>query len=322
VSHSPQPELFSAGPAAPVDLAPQARAWEAVSERLPPLLRMGTSSWSFGGWEGLVWDRAVSERTLSRHGLRAYARHPLLRAVGVDRGYYSPVPRRVIGEYVDQVDQDFRFVWKADRRLVFPDGPGSDPDLFLNPTWADQEILGPLAEQARGKIGVLLFQFPPLPPHVLGGPRAFAESLYRFLDALTVSLPRAVEVRTRDLLGADYAAALAHGGAANGYVVHPEMPGLPEQVERLPPSPERPLLIRWMLQPGYSYASARESWSPFATLRRPDDRRRRDVAALIRAASATDTPTFLVVNNKAEGSAPLSIEALATALDEDPEATV
>jgi len=321
VTQSPQSELFRAGPAAPVDLTPGADHLAEAAMKLPPSLRMGTSSWSFPGWHGAVWDREASERTLARHGLRAYARHPLFRTVGVDRGYYSPVPLRTIRDYASQVGDDFRFVWKADRRLVFSGGPGADPDLFLNPAWADQEILGPLQEGLGEGTGLVLFQFPPLPAHALGGPRPFAERLYRFLDALTTGMPAVVEIRTPEFMTPDYAAALHHGGAAHGYLVHPEMPALPDQAQLLPPAAGRPTLIRWMLQPGYTYSGAREAWSPFTRLGRPDPIHRGQVATLVRRAAALESTTYVVVNNKAEGSAPLSIEALARALVGETDAT-
>lgn len=43
---------------------------------LPKNLRIGTSSWSYPGWIGTVWDREYSEGALSKHGLSAYAQHP------------------------------------------------------------------------------------------------------------------------------------------------------------------------------------------------------------------------------------------------------
>ncbi|MFO1232972.1 MAG: hypothetical protein U1E57_07235 [Paenacidovorax caeni] len=41
--------------------------------RLPPQLRLGTSSWSYPGWQGLVWEGAHSEPTLAKKGLPVYA---------------------------------------------------------------------------------------------------------------------------------------------------------------------------------------------------------------------------------------------------------
>ena len=118
---SSQPELFSEGPAAPVDVAPEASELVHVGSALPAELRLGTSSWTYPGWHGLVWDRTPSPRALGSHGLTAYARHPLLRAVGVSRTYYDTLTASVFRRYREQVPDDFRFLVKADRRLLFLD---------------------------------------------------------------------------------------------------------------------------------------------------------------------------------------------------------
>ena len=55
----------------PVGLAPLEESVATTASRLPWDLRLGTSSWSFPGWEGLVWDRSASQRVLARHGLAA-----------------------------------------------------------------------------------------------------------------------------------------------------------------------------------------------------------------------------------------------------------
>ena len=308
-----QPELFSQGPAAPVDAAPQAASTAELAARIPPEIRLGTSSWTFPGWEGVVYDREAPPATLASHGLGAYARHPLLRCVAVDRTYYSPLGPEVFRRYAAQVPGGFRFVVKADRRLLFPDGPGSEPELFLNAQWATHEVVGPVTEGLGPALGALLFQFPPIPPDRLGGPRAFAERLYRFLSDLPPSSSYIVEIRSPGLLTPDYREALRHGGARHGYVVHPEMPDLPEQARRIPPDPVRVNLIRWMLQPGLRYAQAREAWAPFRRLAGPDPERRNQVAELALAASQGGG-ALVVVNNKAEGSAPLSIHELAGSL--------
>src|SRR5690606_35890065 len=77
----------------PVLPAPAPAELAALAERLPKNLHFGTSSWAYPGWSGLVYDRPYPQQRLSREGLSAYAQHPLLRAVGIDRSYYAP-PRR------------------------------------------------------------------------------------------------------------------------------------------------------------------------------------------------------------------------------------
>jgi hypothetical protein len=45
-------------------------------------LRLGTSSWTYPGWAGLMWDGAYPETLLSKKGLRAYGQHSPWRAWG------------------------------------------------------------------------------------------------------------------------------------------------------------------------------------------------------------------------------------------------
>ncbi len=79
----PPASLFDV-PVRPAPVDPRTRA---LAARLPPGLRLGTSSWSFPGWAGLVWANPAPPADLSRRGLPAYAAHPLLRAVSLDRSY-------------------------------------------------------------------------------------------------------------------------------------------------------------------------------------------------------------------------------------------
>jgi hypothetical protein len=53
----------------------------ALAGAVPDGIHLGTSSWAFTGWTGIVYDRPAPENLLAREGLTAYARHPLLRAV-------------------------------------------------------------------------------------------------------------------------------------------------------------------------------------------------------------------------------------------------
>src|ERR1044071_8197502 len=68
----------------PVGPAEQPEEVRVLGEQLPPGLHLGTSSWSFPGWKGLVYDREATAARLAREGLVAYSRHPVLRTVGLD----------------------------------------------------------------------------------------------------------------------------------------------------------------------------------------------------------------------------------------------
>ncbi len=316
------PGLFG-GPVGP---APVPAPIRRVAEALPSQVRLGTSSWSFPGWSGLVWDRPADKRTLSRHGLGAYSQHPLLRAVGVDRSYYAPVPAAVFRDYAAQVPDGFRFLVKAHEALTiarYPRHPrygehaGRDNPRFLDPTWATEQVVGPTVEGLGDKLGVLLFQLPPTPAQRVGGAQAFAERLHAFLGALPRGPRYGVEIRTPALLGPAYARALTEHGAVHAYVSHPRMPPIPAQMKAVPGGARHGLVVRWMLRPDLDYEGAKGRFAPFDALAAPDPEARGAIARLVRLAVDRGKDVIVIVNNKAEGSAPRSVIALAEAVVED-----
>jgi uncharacterized protein YecE (DUF72 family) len=304
------------GRAGGVGPAPVAADVERIAGALPEGLRLGTSSWSFPGWAGLVYDREASASTLAKSGLAAYARSPLLRTVGVDRTYYRPVSADVFREYASDVPDGFRFLVKADRRTTSPtdpDAPGrraANPD-FLDPAYAVREVIEPAVEGLGRKLGPILFQFSPGSPAALGGVRSFLERLSRFLGALPEGPRYAVELRTPELLTEAYREVLERHAVAHGYVVHPAMAPLEHQTALLPPHYQPTLVVRWMLGGGLAYQAARERYEPFDRIVDEDSATRHAVAVAALDALIAEREVFVVANNKAEGSAPRTLERLA-----------
>ncbi|MEO8603778.1 MAG: DUF72 domain-containing protein [bacterium] len=303
-----------------VDVAAVDPAVAALAAQLPAAIRLGTSSWSFPGWAGLVYDRAASVAVLARDGLAAYARHPLLRSVGIDRTYYAPLTAVDFAAYAAAVPDDFRFLVKAPETLtaaLFPRHPRYGADAggrnagFLDAAWAGDAVCAPLIDGLGEKAGVLVFQFPPQPPAPMGGAQHFPHRLQRFLDRLPRRLTYAVELRNASLMTEAYGAALADVGACHVVNVHPNVPPPAIQAD-LFDRPDAPaLVVRWMLGHGQSYEAARDRYRPFDRLVDEDPVNRHAVAALCRASAVRQRPAYVIINNKAEGSAPLSAIELA-----------
>lgn len=317
-----QPGLFGdASGVEPATLSPRDAALAAM---LPDGLRLGTSSWSFPGWTGTVWrhseGESLTESRLARQGLPAYATHPLLRTVGLDRSYYTPLSESECRSYASQVPEDFRFVMKADRALVFPDlglltgkRAGPNPRL-MDAAYAADAVIGPAVAGFGLRLGAIVFQFPPMGRVCiggLGGPRGFADRLHDFLSSLPIGPEYAVEVRDASLLGCAYRDAIMQSGTSHCYAVHPSAAALEAQVECMDPGEQRVCIVRWMLNPwtGDTYRSAKDRYEPFDRLVDADDRSLEGIASILRRASTLDR--LVVINNKAEGSAPLSAQRLA-----------
>jgi len=318
-------ELFSAGgsDADLIGVAPLSADFEQLPGQMPEGLRLGTSSWSFPGWAGLVYGQRVGEQLLSREGLGAYSRHPLLGAVGVDRTFYAPLSAEEFRRHAVQVPASFRFVVKAHAALTTPIDRQArnvavqpDVDRFLDLDYAIERIIAPAAEGLGERLGALLFQFPPLGLPYAREPQLFVEALGRFLDALPRGPQYAVELRNREVLSPEYADALARNGVTHCFNVHPRMPSVLDQAELLGDHSwlSGLVVIRWMLHPSQDYEAARERYFPFDRIVDPDANNRAAVATLLEKILGQGNEAIVVANNKAEGCAPLTLFGLAREL--------
>jgi uncharacterized protein YecE (DUF72 family) len=285
---------------------------------LPRILYWGTSTWSFPGWAELVYDRNYSESQLARHGLTAYAQHPLLNAVGLDRGFYAPIPRATLRDYASAVPAEFRFVVKAWAALTTPPELATPPYLerapraYLDAAVAVRDVVDPLVEELGPRLGAIVFQFPPQGARVHR-----AAAFHTALSGLLRGLPRGpvygIELRDPELLGGDYDALLADNGAVHCCNVHPRMPPVDAQTR----AASGPLVVRWMLHPSQPrYEAARERYAPFDRLVDPDTENRKRIARLLNKCIVTGRSAFVIANNKAEGSAPLTLLELARCVRE------
>jgi uncharacterized protein YecE (DUF72 family) len=282
-------------------------------------LFLGTSSWSFPGWAGIVYPPGLTREQLARDGLAHYARHPLLRAASVDRGYYAALAAGEYAEYARQVPGDFRFLVKAVRDLTtpalqLPAGERAPVGRYLDRDYLLRTVIAPVVEGLAARAGGVLLQFPPLPGAVLRRPKAFLDGLRRLLAGLPADPPCFVELRNPQLYAPGYVDVLAATGARHCFSVHPGAPPLAEQRELVGDAAAGPLYLRWNLRRDRRYEEARDAFAPFDRLVVEDPETRAAAVDLVAAALAAGRPAFVIANNKAEGSAPLTLEKLAAAL--------
>ena len=319
----------------PVSPAPSLPTDAALAARLSPRIHLGTSSWSFPGWTGLVYaprdGRPESESRLARLGLAAYAAHPLFRTVSLDRTFYAPLPAAEFARYAADVPACFRFVVKAPAAFTDPlvRRPGAGPARHDNPTFLDaaaaaEAFVAPALDGLGDKAGPLVFQFPPLGRRLARDVQRTAARIGAFLAAL----PRrgaiyAVEVRDPELACADLAAAVRDAGGVPCLAVHARMPPVADQARAFgltAAGSAWPLVARWNLHAGRDYDQAKADYFPFDRLVEEDFPSRTALAALARTAAAAPRDVFITINNKAEGSAPLSVARLAAAITGEPSA--
>ncbi len=287
-----------------------------MASKVPEKLHLGTSSWSFPGWRGIVYEGEHSETSLSRNGLAAYSQHPLLRAVGIDRTFYAPIADSDYARYASQVPDGFRFLIKAPMAVTSPylrdeNGRYEDSPHYLDIDYATTEFVNPCSAGLGAKAGPLVFQFPPQGRESTRNPDLFINRLYRFLKALPQGPLYAVEVRDPELLTDRFFTCLKTVNARFCVASHARMPAPSRQIklsEKI--IGEGDFIARWSLHSGFKYEDAKSRYFPFDKLVDEDlDSRESLARACIRSLRAGHH-AFVIVNNKAEGSAPLSIGKL------------
>ena len=303
-----------------------------LGRSLPAAIHLGTSSWSFPGWTGLVFaprnGKPATEQVLARHGLPAYAAHPLLRTVSLDRTFYAPLTREEFAAYAAQVPEAFRFVVKAPAAFTDPmlRKPGSGEASRDNPTFLDAAaaaatFIEPAVAGLGPKAGPLVFQFPPLGRRLTSDVQRITARIAAFMAILRGRTPRsvtlAVEVRDPDLACSSFAAGLRDSGAVPCLAVHARMPPVADQAAAFGLDRDDcqvPLVARWNLHAGHRYEEAKQAYFPFNRLVQEDPPTRTTLASLTARAAAHGRAVFITINNKAEGSAPCSVEKLAAAI--------
>lgn len=312
--------LFELDPADPLD--PSVAAVERVhaeardiASHLPDEVRFGTSSWSFPGWKGIVYSGATSATTIARDGLRQYARHPLLRTVGIDRSYYAPVPVEDLRRYADQLPDGFRACAKAPASVTSTTigPPGSDtpnPDFMSVARLIEDQLL-PFSTGFSDHTGPFILEFPPFGRYSRIDPEHFLARLDRFLEQLPRDFEYAVELRDQRLLTPEYFAILKRHRIGHTYNYWSAMPGLMSQARVVLPEDLPFAVIRLLLRPGTRYEDQRERFQPFNALVAPDASMRQEVVDLSDRVLTRGRKLWVLVNNKAEGSSPLSIMELA-----------
>jgi uncharacterized protein YecE (DUF72 family) len=317
-----------------------------LGRHLPQQVFLGTSSWAFPGWHGLVYEHEYPESRLTRDGLSAYGRHPVLRAVGVDRGTYLGLDAADWSRYAKQVPDGFRFmvpapaavteaVPRGPRRSAGP-GPASSNPRFLDATYATEHFVMPALEGLGHRAGPLVLQFSPMPPELTREPHALIERIAGFLARLPASHSGvtplyAVELRNPELLTPRFVHRLREVGARLCIGIHARMPPVARQAAALRSMDASDaadggwnlsgaLVVRWSLRAGMTTEQARPRYAPFNRLVDPDLVTRGTLVHLIRVAVRSRQSAFIIVSNEAEGCAPLSCVELARALADRSEA--
>ncbi len=287
-------------------------------------LYIGTSSWKYPDWCGLLYDeeqylhnRRFSKARFERECLAEYA--AIFPTVCVDATWYRYPKPSYIGGLMEDVPAHFRFSFKVPDDLTlmtFPKVAGfghragqSNPD-FLNVPMCRHGFLRML-EPYRDRVGLVLFEFTHFHPEEFATGREFVAKLDAFLSEMPDGWQFGVEIRNRNLLHPEYLGMLHRHGVAHVYNSWTHMPSVTDQLEFCPPGSQPFVAARFLLPPNRPHGWAKEHIATYSRILEIDPSARDAAQVLLQQAGKT--PSYLYFGNELEGCA---LHTIADVLEE------
>ena len=288
---------------------------------LSPLIRFGTSTWTYEGWQGQIYTRKYTKTAFTRECLGEFCQYlyrgqPLFRTVGNDATFYRPPSANQLTRYLTQIPEDFQMCFKVWEELTIPtyakharygSRAGQVNPNFLNADAFTKLVLQPYRDAQFGpNTGPFLFEFQ---RHGMPA-EEFIEKLDDFFDSVSAEFRYAVEIRNAGLLGPRYHDMLRAHGVAHVHNHWSYMPPLAEQHQRMKTMTAPFTVIRLLTPLKMTYEAAKKRAEPYDKIVGELPEMRKDTVSLIQEATAENRSTYILVNNRAEGNAPLTIQAL------------
>ncbi|OQW36187.1 MAG: hypothetical protein A4E19_00580 [Nitrospira sp. SG-bin1] len=292
---------------------------------LSPLVRFGTSTWTYEGWQGQIYLKQYAKTKFAKECLGEYCQYlyngePCFRAVGNDATFYRPPTPNQLRNYLNQIPEDFHMCFKVWEEITIPSyamqprygsKAGQTNPNFLDAKLFNELVLKPYREaKFEPHTGPFLFEFQ---RHGMSS-EEFCTRLDRFFGQLPKDFMYAVEIRNAGLVGAEYRHVLERHGVAHVYNHWSYMPPLNEQHQRMEQFTAPFTVLRLLTPLKMSYEAAKKRTEPYNKIVGELPEMRRDSVDLVKKAMEDKRRAYVIVNNRSEGNAPLTIQALMTAL--------
>ncbi len=278
------------------------------------MIRIGTCSWKYDSWEGLVYSGGQRSTYLEQ-----YSRH--YSTVEIDQWFWSlfkgdmPVlPRaNVVREYAASVPPGFLFSIKVPNSITLTHHyiKGKGATLIPNPHFLSTGLMVKFLktiEPLSDHIGPLMFQFEYLNKMKMAGLHNFLELFDVFCQGLPEDYQYCIEIRNPNYLRVPYFDFLAEHGLGHVFLQGYYMPPISGIYWEFRETLVNPVVIR-LHGPDRKAMEERtgEVWDKIVE---PRDKELEEVAKIVRDLKDRQHQIFINVNNHYEGSAPRTIDRL------------
>jgi uncharacterized protein YecE (DUF72 family) len=303
-------------------LAPKLRA---LAERN---VFFGTSSWKYEGWLGSIYSRdcyasrgKFSRKKFEAECLREYAE--TFPVVGGDFSFYQFPSPSYWENLFEESPPALKFGLKVPEEITVPRWPGharygtragTENRGFLDHRLFQELFTQPL-EPYRDRIAGMIFEFGTFAKSTFPKPEDFFALLDPFLNSIPPHFRYSVEIRNPEYLGPDYFALLHSHNTAHVFNAWTRMPELLDQIERPGAFTADFTVTRALLKKGRAYEQAVKAFEPYEHIQEPNPKAREAMRRIAERAWRTRQPAYTFVNNRLEGNAPGTIEAVVDELD-------
>ena len=288
-----------------------------IPNNLSSHLRLGTCSWKYASWKGLIYNPNKSYK--ANDYLPDYAKH--FNTVEIDQWFWSLFPTgaklpnpETARIYSESVPDDFLFTVKAPNSITLThhyskqaaksEHIANQPnDYFLNIDLLKRflEILQPMGK----KLGPIMFQFEYLNKQKMPSLKQFLDRLYEFFASAPKEFNYAVEIRNPNYLKKEYFEFLKDRDISPVLIEGYYMPHISELVEKFDISAGKTLVIRLMGPDRKEIEKLTgEQWDNVVA---PKDEGLDSVARIVKGQVEQGRDVVVNVNNHYEGCAVMTI---------------
>ncbi len=291
-----------------------------IPKRFKGLVRIGTSSWKYDSWKGLIYDKDKHYEGFDY--LKDYSRY--YDTVEIDQWFWSlfaggiKMPEaETVKMYADSVPEDFIFTVKAPNSITltnfytkqsagakeFSNRPNEhflDVDLLKN----FLKLLKPMGK----KLGPVMFQFEYLNKEKMASLEIFMEKLDKFFKKAPKGFEYAIEIRNPNYLKIEFFEFLKKHKIGfvllDGYF----MPPIRDVAEKFDVATADYSVIR--LQGTERQEMEERTGAVWNKIIETKDEGLNSCLSIVKKNAAREVRTFINVNNHYEGSAPITIQRI------------
>ncbi len=283
----------------------------------------GTSSWKYPGWLDRIYshDRYLtrgkfSQKRFDETCLAEYA--SVFPTVCGDFAFYQFPTQDFWNRLFAQTPPGFLLGLKVPEDITVATWPkharygaqaGHENSHFLD-SGSFQRFFLERLETHKTQVGPLIFEFGTFNKATFASPLEFQARLDPFLSALPDGFRYAVEIRNPDYLTPGYLELLRSHKVAHVFNAWTRMPELDDQARLSEAFTADFSVVRALLKKGRAYEDAVKSFEPYQQIQEANENARAGMIEIVTHSRTRKKPAFLFVNNRLEGNAPGTIEAV------------